>query len=90
MAISFLFEGKLADVTHLIAVVVMLIVGERFFSKGESGVMPRTRQEIRMISFLGLVLIGIVNIAVAVFPGDSPFGPTDSTTTSAGDRSSAF
>ncbi|MCZ4552730.1 hypothetical protein BH683_021790 [Williamsia sp. 1138] len=78
VAISFLFEGKLADVTHLIAVVVMLIIGERFFSKSESGVMPRTRQEIRMISFIGLVLIAVVNIAVAVFPGDGPFGPTDS------------
>ena len=78
VAVSFLFEGSLHDVTHLIAAVVMLVVGEKFFSRGESGVMPRTRQEIRMISFLGLVLIGVVNIAVAVFPGDGPFGPTDS------------
>lgn len=79
VAISFLFEGTLADVSHLIAVAVMLVIGEKFFSRDESGVMPRTRQEIRMISFLGLVLIGVVNIAVALFPGDGPFGPTDST-----------
>lgn len=78
VAISFLFEGTLADVTHLIAVAVMLIIGEKFLTRGESGAMPRTRQEIRMISFLGLILIGIVNIAVAIFPGDGPFGPTDS------------
>ncbi|HEY9312798.1 phosphatidylglycerol lysyltransferase domain-containing protein [Williamsia sp.] len=78
VSISFLFEGTLSDVSHLIAVVVMLTIGEKFFSRGETGVMPRTRQEIRMISFLGLVLIAVVNIAVALFPGDGPFGPTDS------------
>jgi hypothetical protein len=52
----------------------MLVVGEST-SVEVNPVMPRTRQEIRMTSFLGLVLI---DIAVAVFPGDGPFGPTDS------------
>ncbi|MFD2395333.1 hypothetical protein ACFSSF_18060 [Dietzia aerolata] len=38
--VSFLFVGSLADLTHLIAFVVFLLVGERFFSRGERGLRP--------------------------------------------------
>ena len=77
VAIAFLFEGTLADVQHLAAFAVALPVGERWFSRGERGLWPRTRQEVRMLAFVGLLLIGVVEIAVWLFPGNGPLGPTD-------------
>lgn len=43
LALSFLFQGTLADVTHLIALALFLPVGERWFSGAERGVLARTR-----------------------------------------------
>ncbi|GAA3186520.1 hypothetical protein GCM10020255_083520 [Rhodococcus baikonurensis] len=40
IAIAFLFEGRLADVQHLIAVAIFLPVGEKFFGDGERGFIP--------------------------------------------------
>lgn len=84
IAISLLFEGTLADVQHVIAVAVMLPVGERYLSRGERGVMPRTRREVRMIGFIGLLLIAVVEIVVWFFPGSGPLGPTDAGDSSLG------
>ena len=81
VAIAFLFEGTLADVQHLVAFAVALPVGERWFSRGERGLWPRTRQEVRMLGFVGLLLIGVVEIAVWLFPGNGPLGPTDTVDT---------
>lgn len=80
IAIAFLFEGRLADVQHLIAVAIFLPVGEKFFGDGERGFIPRTRREIRLLGFIGLLLIGVVEIAVWLFPGSGPFGPTEAET----------
>ena len=54
VAVAFLFVGSLADVQHLIVLIVALPLGERFFSVHERGIAPRTRQETRMLAFLGL------------------------------------
>lgn len=82
IAISFLFEGKLADVMHLIAVAMFLPIGERYFSTVERGFLPRTRREIRTLAFVGVLVIAVAEIAVYFFPGQGPLGPT------AGDRGS--
>lgn len=78
VAVSLLFEGSLTDVSHLIAFVVMLGVGEHFFSGSERGFAPRTRREIRLVGFAGLLVIAVVDVLVWFFPGSGPLGPTDS------------
>lgn len=78
VALSLLFQGTFADVTHLIALALFLPVGERWFSGAERGVLARTRQEVRMLAAIGLVLIAVVDVVVSFYPGDSPLGPTES------------
>ena len=78
VALSLLFEGTFADVSHLIAFVVALLVGEYFFSTVERGFAPRTRREIRLLSFTALLVIAASSVLVWFFPGSGPLGPTDS------------
>lgn len=78
VSLSILFEGRFADVAHLAAFVLMLLVGERWFSTDERGFAPRTRREVRLLSFAGLVVIAAASILVWFFPGSGPLGPTDS------------
>ena len=75
--VSFLFVGSLADLTHLIAFVVFLLVGERFFSLGERGLRPRTNRETRMIVSAGMWFIAAVHVVVYFVPSDGPLGPTE-------------
>ena len=44
VAIAFLFQGTLASVEYVLAAVIMLVVGEKFFATNERGYMPRTRR----------------------------------------------
>lgn len=74
--ISFLFLGRFADVTHLIVFTVALLAGERWLSRGERGLRPRTRREARLTAALGLWAIAAVHVLVFFVPGDGPFGPT--------------
>lgn len=74
--VSFLFLGRFADLTHLFAFALFLLVGERWLSRGERGVRPRTRREARLVAAFGVWLIAIVHIVVFLFPGSGPFGPT--------------
>lgn len=78
VSLSILFEGTFADVCHLVAFVIMLVAGERLFSTTERGFAPRTRREIRLLSFTGLIVIAGSSILVWFFPGSGPLGPTDS------------
>lgn len=78
VSLSLLFEGRFADVTHLVAFAVMLPAGERLFSTDERGFAPRTRREIRLLSFTALLVIAASSILVWFFPGSGPLGPTDS------------
>lgn len=74
--VSFLFLGRFADVTHLVAFVVFVLVGELWCSRTERGIRPRTRREARLLASVGLWLIAVVHTVVFFFPGDGPFGPT--------------
>ncbi|MET3953572.1 phosphatidylglycerol lysyltransferase [Rhodococcus sp. OAS809] len=74
--VSFLFLGRFADLTHLFAFVTFLLAGEKWFSRSERGVRPRTRREARLVSAFGVWLIAVVHIVVYFFPGSGPFGPT--------------
>ncbi|MGW0039039.1 bifunctional lysylphosphatidylglycerol flippase/synthetase MprF [Gordonia sp. NPDC003376] len=82
VAIVFLFQGTLASVEYVLAAVIMLIVGEKFFAVNEHGYVPRTRREVRMLGCASLVVIAGANLMVFLFPGSGPLGPTD-----AGDES---
>ncbi|AWH93472.1 bifunctional lysylphosphatidylglycerol flippase/synthetase MprF [Dietzia lutea] len=75
--VSFLFVGSLADLTHLIAFVVFLFVGERFFSRTERGLAPRTRRETRLVVSAGMWFIAAVHVVVYFLPSDGPLGPTE-------------
>ena len=75
--VSFLFVGSLADLTHFIAFVVFLFVGERFFSRTERGLAPRTRRETRLVASAGMWFIAAVHVVVYVLPSDGPLGPTE-------------
>ncbi len=73
---SLLFWGTFSDVTHLVAAVVWLVLGERFFSTVERGWRPRTRREVRLLAFTGVLVIAAVRILVVVDPGRGPLGAT--------------
>ncbi|UVE93910.1 bifunctional lysylphosphatidylglycerol flippase/synthetase MprF [Dietzia sp. B32] len=75
--VSFLFVGSLADLTHLVAFVVFLAVGERFFSRSEHGLGPRTRRETRLLASAGMWFIAAVHVVVYFLPSDGPLGPTE-------------
>ncbi|WP_206475055.1 bifunctional lysylphosphatidylglycerol flippase/synthetase MprF [Dietzia sp. KRD202] len=75
--VSFLFVGSLADLTHLVAFVVFLAVGERFFSGTEHGLRPRTRRETRLVVSAGMWFIAAVHVVVYFLPSDGPLGPTE-------------
>ncbi len=77
VAIAFLFQGTLASVEYVLAAVIMLVVGEKFFATKERGYMPRTRREVRMLGCAALLVIAAANLMVFLFPGDGPLGPTD-------------
>ncbi len=77
VAITFLFEGTLATAEFVVAVVVMLAVGEKWFSSGEKGLLPRTRREVRLLGCVGVLVIAAASVVVWFFPTSGPFGPTD-------------
>ncbi|WP_439029732.1 bifunctional lysylphosphatidylglycerol flippase/synthetase MprF [Gordonia terrae] len=78
VSVAFLFEGTLASVEYVLAAVIMLIVGEKFFASNERGWVPRTRREVRMLGCAALLIIAGANLLVFLFPGSGPLGPTDS------------
>ncbi|CAM3768426.1 bifunctional lysylphosphatidylglycerol flippase/synthetase MprF [Smaragdicoccus niigatensis] len=77
VSVWFLFVGSLPALQHLIVVVVMLPLSEHFFSENETGTQPRTRREIRMLAFLGLVVIALAEAVIPLSPQDGPLGPTE-------------
>ncbi|MFE1596486.1 bifunctional lysylphosphatidylglycerol flippase/synthetase MprF [Nocardia sp. NPDC058705] len=76
VSITFLFESTFADLMHLLAIAVWLPAGEKLFSRAEHGFWPRTRREVRMLAFVGLLVIAAASVAVYFFPGNSLLGPT--------------
>lgn len=78
VSVAFLFQGTLASVQYVLAAVIMLIVGEKFFATNERGWVPRTRREVRMLGCAALLIIAGANLLVFLFPGSGPLGPTGS------------
>ncbi|WP_226995777.1 bifunctional lysylphosphatidylglycerol flippase/synthetase MprF [Gordonia phthalatica] len=78
VSVSLMFDGTLADVSHLVSFLLMLGIGEVFFSAGEHGFAPRTRREVRLLGYAGMIAIGIADIVMWFLPGEGPFSPTDS------------
>ncbi|MCT9820849.1 DUF2156 domain-containing protein [Microbacterium sp. W1N] len=68
--VGFLFIGSLADVEHLLAVLLVLVVDRSF--------QPRrtTVREQRLIAFVGLLAFGAISIVAAVVPIVGPVGST--------------
>src|SRR5690606_8171251 len=51
--------------------------GERFFSRSEHGLGPRTRRETRLLASAGMWFIAAVHVVVYFLPSDGPLGPTE-------------
>ncbi|AZG48403.1 bifunctional lysylphosphatidylglycerol flippase/synthetase MprF [Gordonia insulae] len=77
VAITFLFEGTFGTVQYVLAALIMLPIGEQWFSTAERGYLPRTRREVRMLGSVGILLIAGANLMVFFFPASGPLGPTD-------------
>ncbi|GAC58875.1 hypothetical protein GOHSU_56_00080 [Gordonia hirsuta DSM 44140 = NBRC 16056] len=77
VAVSLFFEGTLADVAHIASFALMLLVGEKRFSGSERGFAPRTRREVRLLAFAGLIAIVVADLMMWFFPGSGPLRPTD-------------
>lgn len=75
VTVAFFFGGTLSDTAHVVGVGVGLLVGQSLYGI-EPGFGPRTRRETRMIAFAGLLMIGLTELVVLVFPGRGPFGET--------------
>ena len=74
IALSFLallFWGQIADVEHLLAVLLVLFV-DRSLTVQRSSV-----REQRFLAFFGMVVIGAVQVVVLLVPTDGMFGPTE-------------
>lgn len=74
IALSFLallFWGQIADVEHLLAVLLVLFVDRSLT------VQRSTVREQRFLAFFGMVVIGAVQVVVLLVPTDGMFGPTE-------------
>lgn len=69
--IAMLFWGKLADLEHLLAVLLILVVDRSL------RVRHTTVREQRLIAVLSIAVLSAVEIITAFVPTDGPFGKTD-------------
>ena len=84
VTVALFFEGTLTDTAHVAGVGVGFLVGQWLYGI-EPGFGPRTRRETRMIAFAGLLMIGLTELVVLLFPGRGPFGETTGLIRSVGD-----
>jgi phosphatidylglycerol lysyltransferase len=77
VGVSALFVGSLADVEHLWAVAVALLLGRRLAGRhavpGPLWAGHRTRQ---LLAVTGLVLIAVAEVVLRLVPSDGPLGST--------------
>ncbi|MGV9713808.1 bifunctional lysylphosphatidylglycerol flippase/synthetase MprF [Gordonia sp. NPDC003424] len=78
VAIVFLFEGTFGTIQYVLATVILIPVGETWFSTTERGYLPRTRREVRMLASVGVLVIAATDLLVFFFPSSGPLGPSDS------------
>lgn len=69
--IAMLFWGKVADLEHLLAVLLILVVDRSL------RVRHTTVREQRLIAVVAILVLGAVEIITTLVPTDGPFGPTD-------------
>ena len=69
--ISMLFWGKIADLEHLLAVLLILVVDRSL------RVRHTTVREQRLIAVAAILVLGAVEIITTFVATDGPFGPTD-------------
>lgn len=69
--IAMLFWGKVADLEHLLAVLLILVVDRSL------RVRHTTVREQRLIAVISVLVLGAVEIITTLVPTDGPFGPTD-------------
>ncbi|CAN7461130.1 DUF2156 domain-containing protein [Microbacterium maritypicum] len=68
--IAMLFWGKVADLEHLLAVLLILVVDRSL------RVRHTTVREQRLIAVVAILVLGAVEIITTFLPTDGPFGPT--------------
>jgi lysylphosphatidylglycerol synthetase-like protein (DUF2156 family) len=69
--IAMLFWGKVADLEHLLAVLLILVVDRTL------RVRHTTVREQRLIAVVAMLVLGAVEIITTLVPTDGPFGPTE-------------
>ncbi|WP_435746946.1 bifunctional lysylphosphatidylglycerol flippase/synthetase MprF [Microbacterium sp. PMB16] len=69
--IAMLFWGKVADLEHLLAVLLILVVDRSL------RVRRTTVREQRLIAVVAVMVLGAIEIISILVPTDGPFGPTD-------------
>jgi len=69
--VAMLFWGALADLEHLMAVLLILFVDRSL------RIHRTTIREQRLIAFISVLVLGAVEIITLVVPTDGPFGPTE-------------
>ncbi len=77
--VAMLFWGNVLDLEHLLGVLLVLVVDRSLRLR------RTTLREQRLLAFLGLVTLGVIEIIVAIVPTDGLFGPTDPVSGSAVD-----
>lgn len=70
-AISLMLLGMLADVEHAFAILLVLAIDRSF------RIQHSTVREQRLIAFVVLIGVGIIQIGTLLFPTHGPFGPTE-------------
>jgi phosphatidylglycerol lysyltransferase len=69
-AISLFLLGDLADVEHAFAIALVLMVDRSF------RIQRTTIREQRLIAFVSILALGVIQILTLLLPTDGPFGPT--------------
>lgn len=69
--VAMLFWGTLADLEHLLAVLLVLFVDRSL------RIQRTTVREQRLIAFISVLVLGAIQILTIVIPTNGPFGPTE-------------
>ncbi|GAA5200940.1 DUF2156 domain-containing protein [Microbacterium jejuense] len=69
--VAMLFWGALADLEHLMAVLLVLFVDRSL------RIHRTTIREQRLIAFIAVLVLGAVEVITLIVPTDGPFGPTE-------------
>ena len=69
--VAMLFWGTLADLEHLLAVLLVLFVDRSL------RIQRTTIREQRLIAFIAVPVLGAIQVVTILVPTDGPFGPTE-------------